>query len=267
MKHIPFLPAALLVLASSAPAATLALLHDVDEAKYLEFGETFPAVVQVGGLASGTLVAPDWVLTVAHGPETLQRMRPGKPLKVDVGGRSIEVAKVVVPEQRAADPEWHDIALLRLKESAPEKLAPLPIWHKRVEEGTEFALAGWGILSSGAEGVTPSPQAMASPTRKLRAGWNMIEAYASERRQYFARFDASDLGLALEASPSIGDSGGPALLRVKGKDGSPDTWHILGVIAAIEDVDGDRIIGEYGDEFALTVAADYADWIKATLAE
>jgi hypothetical protein len=245
----------------------LALRHDVEEAQFVELGQSFPAVVQIGGLASGTLVAQDWVLTAAHVPEMLQRMLRGAPLTVSIGGEEYEVARVVVPEQRAAEPELHDLALLQLATPVPETIAPLPLWVEDVEVGSTFVLAGWGILAIGDEGVEMSPTVMTSPTRRLRAGWNTIERVDAESARFVARFDGPDTALALEAGPCVGDSGGPALVRVEGKDDAPATWHVAGVIALVDDTDNDGILGEYGDEFGMTAVAKYADWIRTAMAE
>jgi len=251
----------------SGSAAGLALRHDVEESRYLELGQRFPAVVQVGGLASGTLIAPTWVLTAAHAPELLQRMSPDKPLEVRLGERTFEVARVVYPEARKQSREEHDIALLKLATSVPEEIAPLELLAQAPEPGTEFVLAGWGILSIADQGVRLSPEAMQSPTRRLRAGWNAVEWLDEEKRQLVALLDGPDTALELEAGPCLGDSGGPALVRVPGAGEEPQTWRVAGVIAAIDDGDADGVLGEYGEEFRMTLVPAYADWIRATLQE
>jgi hypothetical protein len=251
----------------SGSAAGLALMHDIEESKYIEFGKTFPAVAQVGGLASGTLIAPDWILTVAHAPEMIQKMKPGKPILVKFGKREYEVARVVIPEARKLAPEQHDIALLQLKEKVSEKITPLALWKEDVEPETPFALAGWGILAMGDEGIRVTREAMSAPTRRRRAGWNVMERLDADKDLLIARFDDPDTALELEAGPCIGDSGGPAMIRVQGEEGAPDTWHVAGVIANVDDADNDGVIGEYGDEFGMTIVASYVDWIEATLGE
>lgn len=246
-------------------AAGLALRHDVAESKHLELGARFPAVAQVGGLGSGTLVARDWVLTAAHVPEMLQRMRPGKPLQVQLAGLEYEVDRVELPEARKHERERHDIALLHLAAPVPEELATLAIWQEDLEPGTKFVLAGWGILAQGDAGLKLSPEAMALPTRRLRAGWNQVESCDAELALLTARFDGPDTGLELEAGPCIGDSGGPAMVRVAGEGDAEASWRVAGVIALVDDTDGDGIIGEYGEEFGMTLVAAYADWIATTI--
>lgn len=245
---------------------TLAIRHDVDEAQYLEFGAQLPAVVQVGGLASGTVIAPQWVLTAAHAPEMMTRMNPDAPLFVTVGDVQIEVTEVHIPAQRAEEPAHHDIALLRLATPVPSDLEPLALSREAPEIGQEVALAGWGILSIADKGIEMSPAAMASPTRERRAGWNVIDRYDEETGLLYADLDHPSKGLDLEAGPCIGDSGGPALIRVQGEDGMPDTYHIAGVIALIDDTDKDRIVGEYGEEFGMTSVLGHLEWIAETTA-
>ena len=85
-------------------ASSLGLRHDLKEAQYIEFGEQFPAVCQVAGLGSGTLIAPQWVLTAAHVPEMVLRMEPDAPLTVKLDGKEYKVAHVVYPDERAGLP-------------------------------------------------------------------------------------------------------------------------------------------------------------------
>ena len=241
---------------------TLAIRHDVDESHYLEFGAQLPAVVQVSGFASGTVIAPQWVLTAAHVPEMMKRMNPDAPLFVSVGDARIEIAEVHVPAERAEDPAHHDIALLRLVSPVPGDIEPLALSREAPEVGQEVVVAGWGILSVADEGIELSPAAMASPTRARRAGWNTIDRYDEEAGVLYADLDGPGEGLDLEAGPCIGDSGGPALIRIEGGDGMPDTYYIAGVMALIDDTDKDRIVGEYGEEFGMTSVAGHLEWIE-----
>jgi len=260
------LPSVLWIVCALAlvPGPRLARRHDVEESRYLELGQQFPAVVQVGGLASGTLIAPEWVLTAAHAPEMLKR-RPEDPLRVRFGDQELDVAEVHLPDLRALEPERHDIALLKLARPAPEGLAPLPLSEADVEPGTEFVFAGWGILARGDQGIALTPETMAAPSRARRAGQNRVERVDLEEAHLIARFDAPDEALELEAGPCLGDSGGPALVRLPGADGEP-AWHVVGVLALIDDGDNDRVVGEYGEEFGMTMVAFYADWIRETIA-
>lgn len=257
----PLLPfAALLTFASP-----LAIRSDVEEARYLELGAKFPAVVQVGGLGSGTLVAPRFVLTAAHVPEMLQRMRKGKALEVAFGDKKIEVAKVHIPEARKAAPRRHDIALLELAVAAPKSVKPIPLLDTKVRAGTPFVLAGWGILAKGAEGVKMSPALMAAKTRARRAGWNVVSGIDEKEGLIKAVFDAPKDAHDLEASPCVGDSGGPILVARKGEKGKPARWHVAGVLAMIDDTDSDQIVGEYGESFGATPVASYTKWLRTTI--
>lgn len=246
--------------------ATLAIAHDIDEARYVELGAELPAVVQVGGMGSGTVIAPEWVLTAAHVPEMLQRMRPEAALFVTVGETRIEVAEVHVAPQRAAEAELHDIALLRLKSPVEAEIEPIGFWRDIPRSGQDVVIAGWGVLAVADKGIELSPAAMAAPTRARRAGRNVIDRYEPDTGLLYGDLDAPGEGVDLEAGPSIGDSGGPALVRVAGQDGSPATWRIAGVLALIDDTDQDRILGEYGEEFGMTSVVGHLDWIESLVA-
>lgn len=274
MNRIPTLLTAFALAGSLASG--LALRHDAEEQAFLDLGERHPAVVQVGGLATGTLVAPQWVLTVAHAPEMIARMRPDDPLTVTIDGEETVVEQVVIPEERAQERGLHDIALLKLAEPV-ESVQPVSVSVDEVRVDTEVELVGWGILAVGDEGIEMSPSAMASPTRARRAGRNLIESVDEERGLLVARFDApgGEAGegatgrprraVALEAAPCVGDSGGPALVPVDVKKNEAPRWKVVGVLAHIEDVDEDGVVGEYGEEFGMTYVALYADWILETI--
>ncbi|MFT7679623.1 MAG: hypothetical protein ACI8QC_003627 [Planctomycetota bacterium] len=252
---------------ASALVAPMTLRHDVEEAEYIEFGEQFPAVAHVGGMASGTLVAPQWVLTAAHAPEMLERMLRGKALTVVLAGKEYEVDRVAYPKDRKPMGEVLDIALLHLSKPVGESIAPLAIYAGAVKLETEFVLAGYGVLAIGDKGVRVTPALMQSPTRKLRAGWNTFERYDEKQSLLFARLNDPDTALELEAAPCVGDSGGPALVRVEATESAPASWLVAGVIALSNDEDENGIIGEYGESFGMTHVPSFAKWIAETLAE
>lgn len=269
MKHAPVLLSSFLLAASFASG--LALRHDVEEAAFLELGDAFEAVVQVGGLATGTLVAPDWVLTVAHAPEMLARMRPDTPLTVSIAGKDVAVERVVTPEERVHERELHDIALLKLAEPVAS-IEPVAISEDEVRVDAEVVLVGWGILAVGDAGLEMSPSVMSAPTHARRAGRNLVDRVDEERGLLLARFEAPSespespsRAVALEVAPCVGDSGGPALVPLKVEPGEAPRWKIVGVIAHIDDTDQDGIVGEYGEEFGMTYVALHAAWILETI--
>lgn len=260
--------AALGVVLLACSALGLAIRHDVPEDEYVRFGASFEAVGFVSGIASGTLIAPDWVLTAAHVVEMFQKLNPGKSLQVVFGETAHAVREVFVPEERVAEENRHDIALLLLEDPVAD-VTPLELYTGTEEEGANVVLAGYGILARGDIGVELSPQLMMSPTRRLRAGRNRIERVDEPTRRLTARFDDGEQADALEASPCVGDSGGPALIEASTGKEVPEVqevqWLVAGVIAAVEDVDEDRRLGEYGEEFDLTRVSAYQDWIYETM--
>jgi secreted trypsin-like serine protease len=169
----------LLLLASEAHAAALQL----GDAPILEPAETDPSVLarlliapegqyrSIVGLqanrgapssaiyfCSGFLIAPRWVLTVAHclenaavAPETIRVLMGSADL---TKARTVEVSKVIIHPNYAKGARPNNIALLQLK--SPVELPVLSISRRpartvlRAEEGTGSAVvAGWGTLVEG----------------------------------------------------------------------------------------------------------------------
>ena len=76
--------------------------HDRPEERYLKMAEQFPAVGSVVGMFTDTLIAPQWVLTCAHGAEVLDRIG-------DIFGDNVKRNLVAVKEQE----EHYSFTLLK----------------------------------------------------------------------------------------------------------------------------------------------------------
>src|SRR5215210_4649717 len=84
---------------------------DVADARYLELGSQFPAVMSLGSAGDGTLIGNQWLLTAAHVARALER-RATLPT-ITIGAARYRVDRVVI------HPSWiergpHDIGLVHV---------------------------------------------------------------------------------------------------------------------------------------------------------
>lgn len=148
---------------------------------------------------SGTLVAPNVVLTAAH---CVHIAAPDSVLfgtkRLDGSGRAIGVKRVSVHPRFSEDTYRNDIGLIELEEDGPA--SPLPMAAAPVAElavGADIRLVGFGV-----------PRPGATEELEKRSGATKIS-------------DVTPLDFRFHAMPArtcLGDSGGPSFLTVNGSE-------------------------------------------------
>jgi hypothetical protein len=206
--------ATLAAIALSVTAHAVVWRHDVPAAKALDLGARFPAVGRVRPDGSATLVAPTWVLTAAHVGAIVT---PDS--TVEFEGRRYPIKRVVIHPQGVADPRRPnqppevDLSLIELA-TPVIGIAPLALHRLSDELHQPHAIVGYGDF-----GPAGTPLVRVDGAR--RAVMNKV-ADAGPYRLFFV-FDAPPAGEPLEGMGAPGDSGGPALIEVKG------AWEVSGV--------------------------------------
>lgn len=268
------LSACLIVLVAflSSSVSGLNIRPDRKQSKYAAYGKQFSAacaiawdkskVVREGkGMAgSGTLVAPDWVLTAAHVVDEAAVI--GGRLSVLFDKQEIEVIRVVIHPDYPAWPNkekkvgWPDVALLKLKRPVA-KLVPVPLYRGKDEAGQTATIVGFGVVGNFATGAPNGRDAVKQPLVRL-AGTNVIEkVWIGDRclTQVSRLGDATDL----EAGILGGDSGGPLLLKENGK------WLLAGVVNSSIGGGMGPVHPSYGDNDVFLRVSKYAAWVDATI--
>ena len=272
MKVIGFVHlavAAVLLAPFAAPAYSGTIRDDRDDSLYLNLGAAseYASVGRVDGatrrynfLASGTLIAPDWVLTAAH------VVKDATSLNFTVGGTTYTgtswVAHTEFKNRRLG--AGYDIGLIHLGASVGN-VAPATRYTGSKELGNVATSVGFGMTGTGLTGAITMDY-------QKRAGQNMVDDFYHWRgppNVILMDFDqpgdpyessfGSALPLDLEYLCAPGDSGGGLFVDF----GSGE--ELIGVHSfgwGIQDRDPDA---DYGDASGDTRVSVFNSWIDGAM--
>ncbi len=199
------------IVSSAGPSAAIVIRHDRSDADSVAAGERYaPVLGHLEQRAESVLIAPRWVLTVAHNVES---SGPFDAPYVLFGGERYEVEKIIVhPEWEGGWPDLtssHDLALLKLDRSV-EGVEPVPLYPFADELGKLVTLAGRGKSGTGLTG------AVGEKGTVVRAATNEVEG-AGETVLLTVFDDPEGDATELEGHGGPGDSGGPLFLERDGR--------------------------------------------------
>ena len=246
-----------------APSSAIIIRHDVGPARYEVRESSYPSVFfleQQGNrkVCAATVIHQQWALTAAHCVEqTLlgNTLDNGRDFAVLVGGQDREIDAVIIhPEfdiENAADV---DLALLRFKQASTTPRA-MPLHLQELEPDSIVTLLGWGYFGLGTTGRQYNDGS-------LRLARNRI---TDVDRRFKIRFDdprdRASQALPLEGVPSLGDSGGPALLE------NENGLFLIGITIGEVTVNGfsEETQGEYGAIAIYEIVVLQLDWIETVI--
>ncbi len=244
---------ALAGLPASARASTIR--HDRSDSLYLNLAAQYPAsglVRKSGTLGSGTLIAPDWVLTAKHVSAPL-----GEWQTFTINGHTYSADTSSYHRHPDVGDVYMDYALFQLTQSVPG-IEPAWLYHPSFGSllGREGTLVGYGRTGTGLTGDI-------EPSGTKRACQNMIDVYVREPYTFRSDFDnplnpgdssmGSSVPLDLEGSVAPGDSGGGVYVDINGRS------FVAGVTASYwwRDGTGDA---DYGDGGGFMNVGSIFDW-------
>ena len=244
MKRIPSFAA--LVLLIIVLSGFIIIRHDVDDARYIEFGKKFTMLCHFP-MGEGTWIGGQWVLTAGHvGRDLARDIRDGRNPLAAIDGNEYPIEKVIVhPHFEHA---VNDLALVKLKLKVNGG-SPAYLYSASDEMGKIIDLAGRGDVGTGLTG----PQRWDKITR---GATNKIDS--ADGRWIWFKFDSPDSPNVtdLEGISGPGDSGGPAFIEKEGK------FFLVG-ISSHQKSEGPR--GRYGVTEFYTRVSRHKEWIESVI--
>lgn len=236
---------------SASSVEAIIIRHDREDRTHHADPADFPFLADVG-VAHGTLIAPDWILTAAH---VANGVSPVSGV-VMVRGKTVNVLRIVyhpswvgdLPEG-FAEPSWVDLALLQLAEPISD-VEPVALYDGKDEKGRTVTFVGRGKTGDGRGGPHRED-------RVLRSAENEVTK-AEDHLLYF-RFNRPPEGLNREGIGGPGDSGGPALTR------TDDKLFIVGVCFRNDGQGRGDAEFKYGTHDVYTRVSTNMDWIREVM--
>lgn len=255
----------LLLLCAAFVSHSFAIIirHDVGPARYEVRESNYPAVFfleRQGNrkVCAATVIHQQWALTAAHCvQQTLlgNTLANGRDFAVRVAGQDREIDAVIIhPEFDLQGADDVDLALLRFKRASATPRA-MPLHLQELEPDSIVTLLGWGYFGLGTTGRQYNDGS-------LRLAMNRI---TDIDRRFRIRFDdprdSSGQSLPLEGMPSLGDSGGPALLE------SENGLFLVGITVGELTADdfSEETQGKYGAVAVYESVVMQLDWIESVI--
>jgi secreted trypsin-like serine protease len=247
------------------PSQAIIIRHDKNARDYRARESDFPAVFflerqDIGKTCVATLIDPQWAITAAHCATITSlrsNLRDGGGHAVMVSGQQYLIDLLVVhPNYLPDSPQEVDLALLKF--SAPlEMPRPIEINAAQDEAGAVVSLLGWGFYGLGTTGRQFNDGSFRMAQNRVESADRRLAIRFDDPRQQISEV------LDLEGMPSLGDSGGPALVQ------GPSGWLLAGIAVGevMDESFTEETQGSYGSIAVYERVSRHLEWIRRTIRE
>ena len=254
----------LLLLMPVAASHAIIIRHDKADSRYRVEASAYPQLFWLhkgfdNKICMASLVSPHWAITAAHcvrETPLLETLEQHKEFSLAIGSQTYRVdALVLHPLHDTGDQlENVDLALIRLDRDVP--FTPVLLNRDTNEADQVLSLLGWGFTGIGTLGLQQNDG-------RFRRAQNRVDAVG----QWLSfRFDdprvAGNSALELEGIPSLGDSGGPALLE------TDQGLVLMGIaLGELEEGESPPNQGLYGTVQLYERISSHLEWIEEIISD
>lgn len=225
--------------------------HDKSENGFLVDQKEFPNVVQLNlkdatGIVQmeGTFIRKDWIVTAAHGLNSVEENQ-----NIKLFYSTFLIKQIIVhPDFEGFE---HDIALIQIDKEIPT-IYPTPLYKETTELDQIITIVGRGWSGTGKTGPITNDQ-------KIRRATNKIDSVTTNWIKF--RFDEPDSPniTEFEGISGSGDSGGPAFITFSGQR------FLAGISSNQLNEQVGVKEGHYGVMEYYTRVSSYINWIEKVI--
>ncbi len=225
--------------------------HDKAEEKFYADPADYPSVVQLRlsdltGIVEmeGTFIQKDWIITAAHGLNSVESNQ-----QIKILDSTYTILKIIVhPDFEGFE---NDVALIQLHRPVSAS-KPITLFSETTELGKQITIVGRGWTGTGLTGITKDDQ-------KFRIATNKIDSVSTHWIKF--RFDepSNPNTTELEGISGPGDSGGPAFIEVNGQK------YLAGISSNQLNEQIGIKEGHYGVIEYYTRVSNYIQWIDEVI--